>query len=103
MVQLDSKTAKGARKVILNQAVVFAELNDEAILLNVETGIYYGLNPTGTQIWELLVEGLGEDEIIQRILADYEVDAAQASADVAEFLGFLTTRGVAVDADAELT
>ena len=76
----------GGRRFVVDDDVVFAELNDEAILLNVTTGIYYGLNALGTEIWGLLAEGVGEDEINLRLFEEYDVTPAQLAADVNEFL-----------------
>jgi len=88
-----------SRRVRANDAVVCAELDDEAILLNVESGIYYGLNAIGTRIWQLLVEGLGEDEIIHQILVEYEVDPVQLRVDVEGFVQSLTGLGLAQTSD----
>lgn len=35
---------------------IFRELNGEAVLLQLEAGMYYGLDPVGTRFWELLAD-----------------------------------------------
>ena len=55
-----------------------ATLSDGAVLLNLRTKRYYSLNDTGTRIWQLLVEGRAEDEIIGEITREYDVEAALA-------------------------
>jgi hypothetical protein len=52
-----------------NESVVYAELDDEAVLLNVETGLYFGLDPIGVQIWKLLTDGVSKDQIADRLLS----------------------------------
>ncbi len=70
-------------------SVVSAELGGEAVLLDVESGQYFGLDQTGNAIWHLLIEGLGPDQIHDRLLAQYDVDTAQLRNDVADFLSHL--------------
>jgi hypothetical protein len=56
-----------------------ATLSDGAVLLNLRTKRYYSLNETGTRIWQLLLEGRTEEEIVQTLTAEYEVEAAIAN------------------------
>ncbi|MGH2457754.1 MAG: PqqD family protein [Chloroflexota bacterium] len=84
------------RKLTINETVVCAELDDEMVLLNVETGIYFGLDAVGTQIWTLLTEGATEDEIVARLLDEYEVPAPELRGDVSSFLDDLQAKGLAL-------
>lgn len=86
-------------KLTINDTVVCAELDDEMVLLNVETGIYFGLDAVGTRIWTLLTEGATEDEIVTRLLDEYEVSPADLSADVSSFLDDLQSKGLALVRD----
>ena len=52
------------------------------------------LNGTGKLLWERLVQGATEEELTALIVAEYEIDAATAEADVARFLSSLRERGV---------
>lgn len=51
-----------------------ATLSDGAVLLNLRTKRYYSLNETGTRIWQLLLEGRTEEEIVERLAAEYDVE-----------------------------
>jgi hypothetical protein len=82
------------RTLAVNESVVYAELDDEAVLLNVETGIYFGLNPIGTGIWKALSEGADEGAIVDRLAEEYDVERAQLEVDVMEFLGGLLVQGL---------
>lgn len=83
------------RAIRINESVVVAELDNETVLLDVDAGIYYGLNELGSQIWKLLVEGKSEDEIVADLLAEYEVDVAALRQDVVDFLDRLSATGLA--------
>ena len=90
-------------RVIVNDSVVFAELDQEAVLLNVETGVYFGLDELGTEIWNLLAKGATENEIVDRLGAEYEVEPDQLRADVREFFELLLRNGLVRQTDAETT
>ncbi len=50
---------------VLNEEKMFADVTDGiAIIINSETGIYYGLNGLGTNVYENLVNGVSTDKII---------------------------------------
>jgi len=87
------------RKLAINESVVCAELDDEMVLLNVETGIYFGLDAVGTRIWALLTQGATEDEIVSQLLDEYEVQPTELRADVSSFLDTLQSKGLSRVAD----
>jgi hypothetical protein len=82
------------RRTVLNETVVSAELDDEVVLLNVETGTYFGLDAIGSRIWRLLAQGAAEGDILERLLAEYDVEPAQLRSDLSGFLGVLTAKGL---------
>ncbi len=83
-----------ARQLRINESVVCSELDDEMVLLNIETGIYFGLDAVGTAIWRLLVKGADESEIVRRLLAEYDVEPVRLRTDVSAFLNLLSARGL---------
>ena len=52
----------------LNEEKMFADVTDGiAIIINSETGIYYGLNGFGTSIYENLVNGASVEDILEKL------------------------------------
>lgn len=80
----------------LNESVVAAELDNEMVLLNVETGLYFGLDELGTRIWSLLSAEMNEEAIVDHILAEYDVDRLQVEVDVREFVDHLEAKGLVI-------
>ena len=68
------------------QEVLFRELDGEAVLLEVSSGRYFGLDEVATRIWCLLREHDSVDRIVDRLLEEYEVDEARLRRDVDEFV-----------------
>ncbi|HVP71323.1 MAG TPA: PqqD family protein [Gemmatimonadaceae bacterium] len=66
-----------------------ATLSDGAVLLNLRTKRYYSLNETGTRIWQLLLEGRTEEEIVQTLTAEYDVEATIANQEMQSVIASL--------------
>lgn len=49
---------------IASTAVIHELLDDEVIAANLDTGIYYSIRQTGTVLWQLLVTGKTQAEIV---------------------------------------
>ena len=69
-------------------------VDDETVLLDLASGMYFGLDGVGKQIWESVSEGDSLGETAAVIASEYEVDEAQALADVIEFASDLVERGL---------
>jgi hypothetical protein len=69
-------------------------VGDETVLLDLSSGIYFGLDGVGKRIWETVEEGRSLAETATVITSEFEVDEAQAQADVIEFAKDLVERGL---------
>jgi hypothetical protein len=73
---------------------VSSELHQESVILDLKSGMYFGLNPVGARIWQLVQQPASVDAIIQTILDEYDVAPAQCEADVMQLLGKLDEAGL---------
>jgi hypothetical protein len=76
--------------------VVFEVLDDQAVLLNLKTGIYFGLNDTGTRIWKLIEEHGDIDAVRKRMLEEFDVSQETLEGDLRGLLSELLERGLLV-------
>jgi hypothetical protein len=74
--------------------VVFRDLGGEMVLLDLESGRYFGLDEVGTRFWSLLSEGTGLDEAGRRLLAEYAVDRATLQRDLVALIEDLEENGL---------
>jgi hypothetical protein len=72
---------------------------DGAVLLDIEQGICFSLNPVGLKIWELLKTHHSVDEIVDDLAQDFPVSRSQLLSDVVEFLQSLEARRLIHRAD----
>jgi hypothetical protein len=69
-------------------------VGDETVLMDLSTGIYFGLDGVGKRIWETIAEGKNLSAVVEVIAAEYEVDEDRAQADVIEFVSDLVERSL---------
>jgi hypothetical protein len=67
-------------------------LDDETVILHLEDGVYYGLDPVGTSIWQLLQEPRPVAEIRDRIVEEFDVDPERCARDLDALLSDLAER-----------
>ena len=65
---------------------LYSEIDSEAVILDVNSGTYFGLNEVSNRIWQLLQSPCSQQQLLKQILAEYEVTEAEASADVQNLL-----------------
>lgn len=65
---------------------LYSEIADEAVILDMDSGVYYGLNSVGVDIWQWLQQPKTEVQILDRLLAEYDIDRDQASEDIQSIL-----------------
>jgi hypothetical protein len=83
-----------ATSFIVPEDVIFRELDGEAIILNLATGIYFGLDEIGTRVWALLTETGTLGHAVDVMAGEYDVDRAELERDVLELAGGLLAKGL---------
>ena len=72
-----------------------AKLDDEVVLLRIESGDYYGFNAVASRIWELIETPQTFGRLVDALLEEFEVSREQCREDVAACLGKLSEYGLA--------
>jgi coenzyme PQQ synthesis protein D (PqqD) len=79
--------------------VVFRELDGEGVILNLASGIYFGLDETGTRMWRL-IEQHGRLTAVMAALSDeYEAASETLERDLISLVAELTEKGLLVPVD----
>lgn len=74
------------RKVYIPESVLFRKLEGEAVLLNLDNEMYYGLDEVGTRMWVALETSESIDAAYAQLLTEYDVDSDQLQADLIELV-----------------
>ena len=63
-----------------------AKAGDEIVMLGLEQGEYFGLDPIGSRIWELLEQPMTVAELCQQLVELYAADTEECQQDTLDFL-----------------
>ena len=69
-------------------------LDQESVLLNLETEQYFGLDETGTRMWQLVTTSPSIDTAYQELLAEYDVQPEMLRENLNELLSHLVEHGL---------
>ncbi len=72
--------------------VRFLEL--ESVLLNLETEQYFGLDKTGTRMWQLVTAAQSIDAAYRELLVEFDAEPELLRSDLTELLGRLLDHGL---------
>jgi hypothetical protein len=81
-------------KIRISENAYFAINNNEGVILNIGTGIYFGLNEIGSEVWIMLEEGVDFQGIIKKIIHKYDVLEKEVNDDVNDLLMELESLGL---------
>jgi len=62
--------------------ISFRRVRDEMALLNLDTGVYFGLNEVGARMWELVAEHGRLQLIAEQMEKEYDVDPVRLRRDL---------------------
>lgn len=84
-------------------SVVTREVGGELVLLDLAKNSYYGLDPVGARMWDLLTGGSALGLVVSIVLNEFDVDATTVRADVERLLNELLDQGLIVPSDESTT
>lgn len=83
-IKITTNQSTKTYKVSLNH--LYSEIADEAVILDIDSGVYYGLNSVGVDIWQWLQQPQTEGKLLDLVLEKYEVTPEQAEQDIQSIL-----------------
>jgi hypothetical protein len=80
--------------VMVTSQQVSCPLGDESAILNMKNSVYYGVNPVGATVWNLLKEAKTVGQIRDAILNEYEVDEVRCEKELFALLEEMRREGL---------
>jgi hypothetical protein len=77
------------KTVKISDNVLFQQINNECVLLNMESEQYFGLDDIGARIWQILSEDGSTEKALTQLQAEYEVDGEILRQDLTNLLSEL--------------
>jgi hypothetical protein len=72
--------------------VMARQLGDEQVILDLASGTYFGLNPVGARVWQLLTDGKTLSQVCDIVLGEYEATQETIEHDVVALVQTLIDR-----------
>jgi hypothetical protein len=80
--------------VVASKENVSCALGEEAAILHMRSGMYYGLDPVGAHVWKLLAQPRSVRDLQAAILEEYEVEPEKCESDLLMLLERLRAEGL---------
>lgn len=91
---MNSSDTLTTRTVTIPPEVMARKVGDETVILDLTSGKYFGLDPVGTRIWQLVAGGMRLPDVSDAIVAEYDVARPEAERDLALLLSQLEAQGL---------
>jgi hypothetical protein len=75
--------------------VLFRHLDEEAVLLDLKSGTYFGLNDVGARAWQLILEHGRLSRVLDILAGEYDADRAIVERDLIDLASQLVARQLA--------
>ena len=76
--------------------VMARQVGNESVILDLSSGTYYGLDPVGARMWQLMTEGQTLAQVCESMLAEYEVTREDIERDVLTLVQTLVDKQLVV-------
>jgi len=83
-----------ARGLAVEPWMTHERLDDQVMMINLETGAYFALERPAADCWTALTAGAGFAGMVAEVKAHFDVPQARAEADVESFLASLLDEGI---------
>jgi hypothetical protein len=79
---------------VVPDVVISRELDGETVLLNLKTGIYFGLDAVGSDMWRAIKVAGALSEAVDTLRAQYDVDAEALRDDLLGLANDMLAKGL---------
>jgi len=86
-------------KIYRNPEMLSSDMDGEKVMMSIENGEYYGLNPIGSRIWELIEQPKTIDKLISILTDEFDVTPEICENDVLAFLKELLEKNLIITDD----
>lgn len=81
-------------QVRVSEQVVVRRVGDDTVLLNLKSRTYFGLNPVGGRIWELIAEKGTLQAVLEKMADEYEATPEELQQDILRLVEELRENGL---------
>ncbi len=75
-----------------NPELVSTDVDGEKVMMSIENGEYFGLDPVGSRIWEMIENPIRVESLVNLLVDEFDVTKEQCEIDTLEFLNELADK-----------
>ena len=80
--------------LVRSSDIIASEVDGELVLISIQDGKYFGLDPVGSEIWRLLEEPRSTAALVEALKGQFEGDAAEIEGDALAFIEELASHAL---------
>jgi hypothetical protein len=81
-------------RFIQNKAIVQSKIGEEVVMLDMDSGFYFGLNSVASVIWGLLANEIAFEALIGQLMEQFEVERSLCETDTKELLDQMLEKNI---------
>ena len=82
------------KKFTQNRKIIHSKIGDEVVMMDMDSGFYFGLNTIGSAIWDKLASPITAHELVDLLMMEFSVERIVCESVTHEFLNQLLERGI---------
>ncbi|MFN5376766.1 MAG: PqqD family peptide modification chaperone [Chitinophagaceae bacterium] len=83
-----------SKRFVQNKKIIQSTIGGEVVMMDMDSGFYFGMNGVGSVIWRHLSNEITLDDLISRLMSEFKVNKQTCEADTIEFLDSLLERNI---------
>lgn len=88
------ETIPSSSRITSNKRAAACDLDGEMVILNLDSGVYFGLNAVGASVWHLVQTNRTVAEVIDQLASEYRVDRQRCEMEVSTLLQEMARHGL---------
>lgn len=83
-----------SKRFIQNKKIIQSTIGDEVVMMDMDSGFYFGMNGVGSVIWRHLSNEITLDDLISKLMSEFKVNKQTCEVDTIEFLDSLLEKNI---------
>ena len=84
----------GTLTYIQNAAIIQSKIGEEVVMLDMESGFYFGLNSVASVIWAMMKDGITFEALCIQLMEQFDVEKSLCEADTQELIDQLLEKKI---------
>jgi hypothetical protein len=84
----------GTLRYIQNAEIIQSKIGEEVVMLDMESGFYFGLNSVASVIWAMMKDGITFEDLCNQLMEQFDVEKSLCETDTQELIDQLLEKKI---------